>query len=82
MFGKIIGAVVGKRMADRVSGIGGPGGALLGVGAATVMQRMGPVGLIAAAVGGWALKRHYEKRQANSPGEMDAAKRANPVRPG
>jgi hypothetical protein len=76
MIGKIVGAVVGKRMADRVGGLRGPGGALLGVGAASVMRRMGPLGLIAAAAGGWALKRHFEKREANS------ARRNGQIAPG
>ena len=37
----------------------------LGLGAATVMRRMGPLGLVAAAVGGYAFKRYSEKRDAN-----------------
>jgi hypothetical protein len=64
MLGKIIGAVAGRRVARNISGINGPGGALLGVGAAALMRRMGPVGMVAAAVGGWALKRHFDKQEA------------------
>jgi len=67
MIGKLIGAIAGEHAARHVSGINGPGGALLGVGAATLLRRLGPVGLIAAAVGGYALKRHYDKRQAAAP---------------
>jgi hypothetical protein len=67
MLGKIIGAIAGERAAHHVSGVNGPGGALLGVGAATLIRRLGPVGLIAAAAGGYAIKRHYEKRQAAGP---------------
>lgn len=66
MIGKIIGAMAGERIAKQVGGIGGPGGALLGVGAATLLRRLGPVGLITAAVGGYALKRYYEKREATA----------------
>lgn len=63
MLGKIIGAVAGRRVSKHISGINGPGGAVLGVAAATLMRRMGPMGMVAAAVGGWALKRHFEKQE-------------------
>lgn len=68
MLGKIIGAVAGRRVSKHVSGISGPGGAVLGVAAAALMRRMGPMGMVAAAVGGWALKRHFDKQEAVKPG--------------
>lgn len=64
MLGKIIGAIAGRKVARHIDGIGGTGGTLLGIGAATVLRRMGPAGLIAAAVGSYALKRHLDKRHA------------------
>jgi hypothetical protein len=64
MLGKIIGAVAGRKVARHIDGIGGPGGALLGVGAATLLRRIGPGGLIAAAAGSYLLKRHLDKREA------------------
>lgn len=67
MLGKIIGAVVGERAARHVSGVNGTGGALLGMGAAALIRRLGPIGLIAAAAGGYALKRRNEKRQRPGP---------------
>lgn len=76
MIGKIIGAVAGAKAADHVRGIGGTGGALLGVGAATLARRLSPLGLIALAVGGYAAKRYIDKREA------EAKKTARPkVRP-
>jgi len=63
MLGKLIAAIAGERAARHAGG-NGTGGALLGVGAAALLRRLGPVGLIAAAAGGYALKRHYAKRQA------------------
>lgn len=63
MLGKIIGAMAGERLAKHVSGINGTGGALLGLGAATLLRRLGPVGLIAATVGGYALKRYSDKHR-------------------
>lgn len=71
MLGKIVGAIAGRRVAKHVGGVSGPGGALLGVGAATLMRRMGPVGLVAAAVGTYALKRYLDKQ----PASPDSAQR-------
>ena len=45
-----------------MSGVGGTGGALLGVGAAALAKRLGPVGLIAALAGGYAFKRYKDKQ--------------------
>jgi hypothetical protein len=64
MIGKVIGAMVGERLARRVGGLSETNGALLGAGAAMVLRRMGPVGLAAAAIGGYALKKHFERREA------------------
>lgn len=64
MIGKILGAVAGKKAAEHVRGVNGTGGALLGIGAATLIRRLGPLGLIAATVGGVALKRHLDRRSA------------------
>lgn len=61
MLGKVIGAVAGRKLSRHVSGVNGPGGALLGVGAASVAKRLGPTGMVVAAVGGWALKRYMDK---------------------
>jgi hypothetical protein len=69
MIGKIIGAVAGERAAKHFGGINGPGGALIGAGAATVLRRLGPLGLIAAAAGGYALKHYLEKRDGPAPAE-------------
>ena len=71
MIGKILGAVVGEKLAQHTSRIGGPGGALLGAGAVSVARRLGPFGLVAAAIGGYALKRHLDKKQGRNPGSGD-----------
>lgn len=62
MIGKMIGAIAGAKMADHVRGINGPGGALLGAGAAALARRLGLVGLAAVAAGGYAYKRYGNKR--------------------
>jgi len=63
MLGKILGAVAGEQIAKHVRGVNGPGGALLGVGAATLLRRLGPMGMVAAAAGGYALKRYLDHQQ-------------------
>jgi hypothetical protein len=67
MIGKIVGAIAGKRAAQHVRGLNGPGGALLGAGAASVIRRLGPMGLAVAAAGGYALKRRHDKQQRAHP---------------
>ena len=68
MFGKIIGGIAGAKAANYVRGVNEPGGALLGIGAAALARRLGPVGLIAALAGGYAFKRYKDKQaKAASP---------------
>lgn len=60
MLGKIIGAMVGKRVADRY-GSGGKG-MLVGALVPLIARRaMGPLGL--ALAGGWAAKKYYDSRK-------------------
>ena len=79
MLGKIVGAVIGERVSRQVSGVNGAGGAVLGAGAASVIRRLGPVGLIAAGIGAYALKLHREKIAAQEAvvEQANAAKEAN-----
>ena len=63
MIGKVIAAVAGAKAADRTRSVSEPGGALLGIGTLMLVRRFGIPGMIAAAAGGWALKRHSEKKQ-------------------
>ena len=60
MLGKIAGAVIGRRLASRNSGVKG---ALLGYGAMALARRgLGPLGL---ALGlGWGAKKLYESRRS------------------
>ena len=64
MIGKILGGIVGAKAADHVRGIGGTGGALLGVGAATLARRLSLPAMLALAAGGYAYKRYSERRDA------------------
>ena len=82
MIGKLIGATVGAKTASSVSGgIGGAGGALLGAGAmvlvsgvsASMIKRLSPLGIIAAAAGGYAMKRYMDKREKRRPEPKSSA---------
>lgn len=64
MIGKIIGAFVGDRLAQRTSAIGGAGGAALGVVATTVLRRMSLPAMVALGVGGYVAKRVLDKKHA------------------
>jgi hypothetical protein len=62
MIGKLIGGMVGAKVAERArGGVGGPGGALIGALAIPLARRLGPVGLAAVALGGYAAKRLARK---------------------
>ncbi|MES2492472.1 MAG: hypothetical protein V4579_04225 [Pseudomonadota bacterium] len=67
MLGKIIGAMAGARAARSAGAGSGPGGALLGAAAVAVARRFGIPGMIAAAAGGYALKRYTERRRSVRP---------------
>ena len=63
MFGKILGAVIGRRVAGRHSGTAG---ALIGAALPMIARRgLGPLGLALGA--GWAAKKLYDRSQANRP---------------
>jgi hypothetical protein len=66
MIGKILGGIVGAKAADHVRGIGGTGGALLGVGAATLARRLSLPAMLALAAGGYAYKRYSERRDSRA----------------
>lgn len=64
MIGKVIGAVVGDRLAKKTSAVGGAGGAALGVVAATVLRRMSLPAMLALSAGGYLAKKMSEKNAA------------------
>lgn len=65
MIGRIVSALAGRSVARNVgSTAGGLRGAAIGAALPTVMRRMGPMGMIAAAAGGYAVKKMLDKRRA------------------
>ena len=65
MLGKIIGGVIGAKAAKHSRGVNEPGGALMGVASVALARRFGLPGILAAAAGGYALKRYSERRRVN-----------------
>ncbi|AOR80316.1 hypothetical protein [Novosphingobium resinovorum] len=64
MLGRIISAIAGNKASEYVRGVDGTAGTLLGFAAPTVLRRMGPLGIVAAVAGGYAYKKHAERRDA------------------
>ena len=67
MLGKIIGGIIGAKAAKGRGGVDQSGGALMGVASVAIARRFGLPGMIAAAAGGYALKRYKEKKRMKSP---------------
>ena len=68
MFGKLAGAMIGRRLAGRNSGVKG---AILGAGAAALARRgLGP--LAGALAFGWGAKKLYEWRKGRRPAAFPA----------
>ncbi|MFC4256614.1 hypothetical protein ACFOWT_14410 [Croceibacterium xixiisoli] len=68
MIGKIVGAVAGQQLSRQLKGIDGFAGAALGVGAVAVARRLGPAGMVAAALGSWLIMRN---RKPAEPAQGD-----------
>ncbi len=65
MIGKLIGGLVGAKLAkDTPGGLDGPRGALIGMAVPFVLRRLSPMGMVALAVGGYAYKKYNEKNAA------------------
>lgn len=78
MIGKVIGAYVGDRIAKSTStGIGGAGGAALGVIAATALRRISLPAMIALGAGGYIAKKLTEKKTA-APSATETTVTAEP----
>lgn len=67
MIRSAIGALVGREI-DRRDGQGGLKGAAIGLIAARVLSRMGPLGLVLG--GGYVAKKAYDRRQARRRGGL------------
>ena len=65
MLGRIVTMFAGRSLARSVGGAAsGPAGAVVGLLLPTVLRRLGPGGMIAAAVGGAVVRRAVRKANA------------------
>jgi hypothetical protein len=61
MIGKVVGALIGREI-DRRDGEGGVKGALLGAASASLLRRMGPLGLVLG--GAYAARQMWKRNRA------------------
>ena len=66
MIGKAIGAFVGDKLAKQTGGVGGAGGAVMGVVAASVLRRMSLPAILALGAGGYIAKKLGENGTART----------------
>lgn len=71
MIGKVLGAFLGGKVAQRVRGIEGPTGAALGVLAPVILRRLSWPVMVALGVGGYLAKKAADKQVAE-PAEKSA----------
>lgn len=64
MLGKMIGALVGGKMAQNARGIGGPTGAMIGAAVPVVLSRLSLPAMVAMGVGGYAVKKYMDRKEA------------------
>jgi hypothetical protein len=79
MIGRLIGAAATSLVARQIGGVAaGPAGAVLGIALPFVARRLGPVGMVAMAVGAWAVTRILKdeaERAAGAPTAIEPAGR-------
>jgi len=83
MIGKIVTAIAGRSIARSMGGAAaGPAGALIGAALPVVLptaaRALGPLGMVAAALGGVLFTRWLERRNARKAGALPTAGVARP----
>jgi hypothetical protein len=80
MFKKIVGASVGRKIANTTQSFSASTGAMIGAAAPFVIKRVSFPALVALGVGGYFVKRHLDRKEASAPQAPDVpAKTAAPV---
>jgi hypothetical protein len=82
MIGKMIGALVGGKMAQNARGIGGPTGAAIGAAVPMVLSRLSIPAMLVMGVGGYAVKKYMDRKddgttksaKKSSSGKSNASK--------
>ena len=67
MLGKLIGAVVGGKMAEQTKDLSGPAGAAIGAAVPFIISRMSIPAMIAMGVGGYAVKKYMDRKDPAKP---------------
>lgn len=63
MLGRLISMLAGRSIARTVGGVAaGPVGLAVGAALPTVLRRLGPLGMVAAAAGSYAVKQMIDRR--------------------
>lgn len=63
MLGRLISMIAGRSIARTVGGVAaGPVGLVVGAALPTVLRRLGPFGMVAAAAGGYVVKKMIDRR--------------------
>ena len=81
MLGKLIGAVVGGKMAEQTKDISGPAGAAIGAAVPFIISRMSIPAMIAMGVGGYAVKRYMDRKEPTTPQTPATATHSTPSTP-
>ncbi len=69
MIGRVVSMMAGRSVARTVGGVAaGPAGTVIGLLLPTILRRLGPGGMIAAAVGGHVVRRALKKHAAGAGG--------------
>lgn len=70
MLRQLIGATATSLVARQIGGVAaGPAGAVLGMALPFIARRLGPAGMVALAVGAWAMKRVLDDQAMKAAGE-------------
>ncbi len=72
MFGKIIGAALGSKLAQQTKSVGGNTGAMIGAAAPFVLRKMSIPAMVALGVGGYFTKKYFDKKDQSLPEPTDA----------
>ena len=67
MLTKMIGALVGGKMAENAKNMSGPTGAAIGAAVPFIISRMSIPAMIAMGVGGYAVKKYMDRKQQSDP---------------
>lgn len=73
MLERLIGTAATSLVARQIGGAAGPAGAVLGFALPFVARRLGPMGMVAMAVGAWAVSRLLKDEALATPAPASIA---------